>query len=595
MHWIDWAIVVVFCAISVALGLLFSRVGGKSLEAYFVSNRRLGWWLAGTSIAATAFSSDTPLLVTGMVRRRGIWGVWEVWALGISTMLTVFVFAKLWKRANVTTEVELVERRYSGSAAAFLRGFKAVYWGLFYNCYIMGVWVITGMTKVMQETTGMSREHAIIGSVILGTVYTSLAGLWGVVLTDAFQFIWAMVGAVILAVYAIRAVGGLEALTHQLGDSPLLAVVPPLPDGASPAALLESPFGWFLGLILVQWWAWKNTDGGGVVVQRLVSCKNERHAMLSVLWFNLAHYCLRSWPWVITALASVILIPDSALTSTVGGVSFIDHERSYPRLITLLLPVGMRGILVASFFAAFLSTLSTQLNWGASYLLHDGYKRFINTRASERHYLRVARVLPFLLALGAMGIAWGNRSIGPSFTWVLNLTAGIGPVYLLRWFWWRINPWSEIAAMCASLPVLLARPHVLGWLGAPQGLLIELLFMVVGTALVWLPATLCTLPVDRTVLARFYATVRPPGAWAPLRSGPAGTSRWGADLARWLVATVALLATTIGPLYLMTGRAAIGWLWCGIGLLGWVVVLGGVRRRAASRPPGMPGELNAGA
>ena len=294
MHWVDWTIVGVFCLISILIGLLLRRKAGKDLESYFVSNRTLGWWLAGTSIAATAFSSDTPLLITGMVRRRGVWGVWEVWALGISTMLTVFVFAKLWKRANVMTEVELVELRYSGTAAAFLRGFKAVYWGLFYNCYIMGVWPVTGMTKVLQETTGVSREGAIIASVALGAWYTSLSGLWGVVLTDAFQFVWAMVGAVILACYAVHAVGGLGMLAERLHGTPFLAVLPPLPDAGH--GLLASPFGWFLGLILVQWWAWKNTDGGGVVVQRLVSCKDERHAMLSVLWFNIAHYCLRSWP-----------------------------------------------------------------------------------------------------------------------------------------------------------------------------------------------------------------------------------------------------------------------------------------------------------
>jgi len=580
MHWLDWGIVGGFCLISAVLGLALRRRASRDLESYFVSNRALGWWLAGTSIAATAFSSDTPLLITGMVRRRGIWGVWEVWALGISTMLTVFVFAKLWKRANVMTEPELVELRYSGRAAAFLRGFKALYWGLFYNCYIMGVWPVTGMTKVLQETTGLGRESAIIGCVLLGTAYTALSGLWGVVLTDAFQFVWAMVGAVILAVYAVQAVGGLAALSQRLQDTPFLAVVPPMPADPS-GGWLDSPFGWFLGLILVQWWAWKNADGGGVVVQRLVSCRDERHAMLSVLWFNFAHYCLRSWPWILTALASIALIPDHLLTSTLGGETFIDHERAYPRLMTMLLPLGVRGILVASFFAAFLSTLSTQLNWGASYLLHDGYKRFINRTASERHYLVIARLLPFALALGAMGVAWSNRMIGASFTWILNLTAGIGPVYLLRWFWWRINPWSEIAAMTASLPVLLVRPQALRWLGWPSGLLPELLFMIAGTALIWLPVTLWTPPVDRGTLARFYATVQPPGCWRPVGIASPGTSRWKDSLVQWLVATFALLATTLGPLQVMLGQARAGWLWCAGAAVAWALVL----TRVALRRP----------
>jgi SSS family transporter len=575
MHWIDWAIVGLFCLISALIGVMLRRMAGQNLESYFVSNRALGWWLAGTSIAATAFSSDTPLLVTGMVRRRGIWGVWEVWALGISTMLTVFVFARLWKRANVMTEVELVELRYSGKAAAFLRAFKALYWGLFYNCYIMGVWPVTGMTKVLQETTGFNREGAIVGSVLLGACYTSLSGLWGVVLTDAFQFLWAMIGAVILAVYAVHAVGGLNALSQQLHDTPFLSVIPPVPTEPG-MGLLTSPFGWFLGLMLVQWWAWKNTDGGGVVVQRLVSCKDERHAMLSVLWFNIAHYCLRSWPWIITALASIVLIPDRLLGSGVGGEAFIDHERAYPRLITMLLPVGVRGVLVASFFAAFLSTLSTQLNWGASYLLNDGYKRFLARHASERHYLAVARGLPFVLAAGAMVIAFSNQSIGASFTWILNLTAGIGPVYLLRWFWWRINPWSEIAAMSASIPILFLRPHALSWLGWPSGLLIELLFMVVGTALIWLPITLWTPPVDRGTLKRFYARVRPPGLWREVSVASKGAQSWSVSLCQWLVATFALLATTIGPLQVMIGPARIGWLWCAGAAVAWGALLASV-------------------
>ncbi len=586
MHWMDWGIVVAFLAASVAIGLAVRRVGQQSLEAYFASNRTLGWWLAGSSIAATAFSSDTPLLITGMVRRRGVWGVWEVWALGISTMLAVFVFAKLWKRANVLTEVELVERRYSGRAAAVLRGAKAVYWGLLYNSYIIGVWPVTGMTKVLQEMTGLGHAGAVLACVALGTVYTAFSGLWGVVLTDAFQLVWALLGAAALAWFAVQAVGGLSVLRETL-DPALLAVIPP-PDAASPNGLWASPFGWWLGLVLVQWWAWKNTDGGGVVVQRLVSCKNERHAMLSVLWFNVAHYCLRSWPWVITALASILLIPDHQLLSTVGGASFVDHERAYPRLILQLLPLGWRGFLLASFFAAFLSTISTQLNWGASYLVNDGYKRFVNRHASERHYLRIAQAATWLIAIAAMGIAMGTRSIGSSFTWVLNLTAGIGPVYLLRWYWWRINPWSEIAAMAASLPVLLIRPWVFAQCGWPAGLLPELLFMVTGTALVWLPATLATSPVDSATLQAFYDAVRPPGWWGRVRVASPRREAWGHPLALWVLASVALLAATVGPIQVMVGPTRWGLGWCAVAVVGWGVVLRRVLRpsgRAAHRQP----------
>ncbi len=580
MTLLDWAIVAAFLLISVWLGLALRRIGSASLEAYFVSNRALGWWLAGTSMAATAFSSDTPLLVTGMVRRRGVWGVWEVWALGISTMLAVFVFARLWKRAGVTTEVELVERRYSGPAAAFLRGFKAVYWGLLYNAYIIGVWPVTGMSKVLQETTGFSRLEATLGCVALGTLYTSLSGLWGVILTDAFQFVWAMVGAVILAVAAVQAVGGLDALAAGLRDTGRLDVIPPVP---VEGPWLDSPFGWLLGLLLIQWWAWKNTDGGGVIVQRLVSCKNERHAMGSVLWFNVAHYCVRSWPWVLTALASAMLLPDAVLTETVNGAAFVDHERAYPRLIMTVLPAGLRGVLVASFFAAFLSTISTQLNWGASYLLHDGYRRFVRPRASEQHYLRVAAALTWVLALGGTGVALTTHSIGASFTWILNLTAGIGPVYLLRWWWWRINPWSEIAAMGASLPVLLARPHVFAALGWPMAQLPGLLFMVGATALIWLPVTLLTAPVDRKTLSRFYAVVHPPGWWRPVADQAVTRDAWGGPMALWGVGTVALLATTVGPIQLLVGPRGVGAAVCALGAAGWLVVWRGWRRLGPPR------------
>ena len=570
MRWPDWLIVIVFFAISLKIGMAMRSTAGRNLESYFVSGRALGWWLAGTSIVATSFSSDTPLLITGMVRRRGVWGVWEVWALGISTMLAVFVFARLWKRANVMTEVELVERRYSGRPAAFLRGFKALYWGLLYNCYIIGVWPVTGMTKVLQETTGLGREGAIVGSVLLGALYTSVAGLWGVVLTDAFQFVWAMAGAIVLAVFAVHAAGGLDGIVHRL-DPQTLAVIPPMHASAG-SPMLESPFSWFLGLLLIQWWAWKNTDGGGVVVQRMVACKDERQATLSVLWFNVAHYALRSWPWVLTALASLVLIPNDHLLSSVNGRAFTDHELAYPRLIMTLLPVGLRGFLLASFFAAFLSTISTQLNWGASYLVSDAYKRFIRPNQPDRHYVQVARVMPFLLAAIAMVIAFNNRTIGGAFTLILNLTAGIGPVLLLRWFWWRVNPWSEITAMTASLPILLLRPHVLAWLGWPSTTLIELGYMVAGTALIWLPVTLLTSPVDQETLERFHAQVHPPGAWHPVAGTGQAPQSWGLQVWLWVIGTGALLATTIGPLQVMLGAPRAGWAMCAAAAAGWVIV-----------------------
>ncbi len=578
MTWVDWAVVAGFCLASVALGTWMTRRASRGIESYFASNHQLPWWLAGTSIAATAFSSDTPLLVTGMVRRRGIWGVWEVLALAISTMLAVFVFAKLWKRAGVLTEVEFVERRYSGRAAALLRGFKAVYWGLFYNCFVIGAWPVTGLRKVLQEMTGVSKEQAIIGCVALGALYTSCSGLWGVVVTDLFQFAWAMAGAVILAVVAVRAAGGMAEITQALSGTGALNMLPPMPADGS---WLSSPFGWFLGLVCLQWWAWKNSDGGGIIVQRLIACRDERQAMASVLWFNIAHYCLRMWPWIITALASLILLPAAQL-QTAGGAAFVDHELAYPKLIVALLPTGLRGVMLAAFLAAFLSTLSTHLNWGASYLVNDGYRRFIRRDASDAHYLWVARLASWVLAAGAILVAWSVRSVGEAFTLVLHLTAGIGPVLLLRWWWWRINPWSEIAAMAVSVPALLLRQHALQWLGLPSAAPVELAFMILATACVWVPVTLLTKPVEREQLRKFHAAVQPPGWWAPVADRRTVVPSWGPSLRQWLVGTAALLATTFGPLALMLGRWKLGLGWCAVALAGWSYVWRSVRSQSAA-------------
>lgn len=561
MHWIDWLVVAIYCLLSLALGIWYSRKASEGLESYFVSNRQLGWFLAGTSMAATSFSSDTPLLVTGMVRERGLWGVWEVWGLAISTMLSVFFFAKLWKRAGVVTEVEFVELRYSGKSAAFLRGFKALYWGVFYNVFIMGSWPIMGLAKVLEVTTPWDKATSILFALALTALYSSLSGYWGVILTDLFQFVWAMIGAFILAGFAIHAVGGLHGLVAQLGSTDKLFILPPMTD----TDIGRSPFGWFLGLILIQWWAWKNSDGGGVIVQRMVSCRDEKQAMLSTLWFNIAHYALRSWPWVMTALASLILIPH-----------LDDPERAYPVLITKLLPIGVRGILIASFFAAFMSTIDSLLNWGASYFVNDFYKRFVKQDASEKHYLTVARIVPIILAGAAGVVALYMQSLGAVFTFVLHFTAGIGPVYLLRWFWWRINPASEIAAMIASLPVMMVRPYILKHFGLDGNFIAELLFMILGTAIFWLPATFLSSPVPQEKLKRFYELVRPPGFWKPAASASVGQIQkedWRPSVSLWLVGTVALLATTLAPIELMLLRFKEGFILCALAAAGWTYVI----------------------
>jgi solute:Na+ symporter, SSS family len=574
MSVLDWFVIAGYSIISIGLGIVFSKKASKGIESFFASDRSLGWWLAGTSMAATAFSSDTPLLVTGIVRRKGIWGNWEIWALGISTMLAVFFFSRLWKRAGVLTEVELVELRYSGKPAAFLRGFKALYWGIFYNAFIMGAWPMTGLAKVMQETTGWGKAESIIFCMALTATYACMSGYWGVILTDFFQFILAMGGAFLLAFYAVDAAGGMANIVEKLSHTDKLLWIPPATSAAGTVDFINSPFGWFLGLIFFQWWAWKNTDGGGIIVQRIASCKNEKHAIYAVLWFNIAQYALRAWPWIITALASLIILPD-----------LVDHERAYPQLITLLMPNGLRGLMVASFFAAFMSTMSTHLNWGSSYFVNDFYKRFVRKEAEDRHYVNIGRMVSVVLAVAATCIAFVTESIGAVFTLILNLTAVIGPVYLLRWFWWRVNPWSEITAMAVSVPLLWLRPHFFHALHIPEASLFQLLYMILAGALCWIPVTLLTPPVPDAVLLNFYEKVLPPGFWKKFGTVKAN---WTKDLVLWILATLALFATTAGPLLWVLQKPFLGITYCMVAVMFWVltaVVLAARDKPARSSQP----------
>lgn len=559
MQPLDWIVIIVYSVGSLALGLAFTKKASEGIESYFASERKLSWWLAGTSMAATAFSSDTPLLVTGIVRQRGIWGNWEIWALAISTMFAVSFFSKLWKRSGVLTEVEFVELRYSGKSAAVLRGFKAIYWGILYNAFIMGAWPMTGLAKVMQETAGWNKAESIFFCMALTTAYSCLSGFWGVILTDLFQFVVAMFGAVLLAVYAVQAAGGVELIVEKLKDTDKLLFIPPA-TGQTLLEILTSPFGWFLGLIFIQWWAWKNTDGGGIIVQRIASCRNERQAVLATLWFNIAQYTLRSWPWILTALASLILLPEMT-----------DHERAYPRLISMLLPAGWRGLMIASFFAAFMSTMSTHLNWGSSYFVNDFYKRFLKTDASEFHYVNVGRAVSFALAAAATAIAFLTDSIGAVFTFVLNLTAAIGPVYFLRWFWRRINPWSEITAMAVSLPVILLRPLAFKLLGIAPSPPLELLFVIFSSALFWVPATYFTRPVEEAVLRNFFNKVRPPGIWFK-EDRKKEQESWSGSLFLWIIGTAALLGSTVGPLKWILGQTLSGMILSGVSVILWFVV-----------------------
>jgi solute:Na+ symporter, SSS family len=531
---LDWSIIGVYFALSLAIGLYYYRRAGESTEDYFVAGRQLPWWLAGTSMVATTFAADTPLAVTEMVARNGVAGNWLWWSMLPSGMLTVFFFARLWRRAEVMTDVEFVELRYSGGPAAFLRGFRALYLGLAINLIIMG-WVNLGMAKILSGTLGLQKWEALALCLFVTFLYSVLSGIWGVVVTDAVQFVIAMVGSLALAYFAVDAVGGLEALKTGLATVVPAGATEPFgsqavslwPDGS---AAWMIPFVTLVTYLGVNWWAsWypgAEPGGGGYVAQRIFSARTERDGMLATLWFNTAHYALRPWPWIIVALCSLVLYQGSTVNPATGE---LDPAFGYVRVMTEYLPNGFRGLLLASFAAAYMSTISTQMNWGSSYIVNDFYRRFVNTRGTENHYVMASRIATFItMALSLVVTYYMNRITG-GWELVLTLGAGTGLVYILRWYWWRVNAWSEIAAMSAALIVSLG----LKWsgtfdAGTPLGFAQTILTTVAVTTAVWLTATFATAPEPEEKLLSFYRRVRPAGpGWTAIakRSGASGATR----------------------------------------------------------------------
>src|SRR4249920_895839 len=449
---VDWLVIGGYFALNLAIGLYYARRARGSTTEFFLSGRNVPWWLAGTSMVATTFAADTPLLVTGMVARYGIAGNWLWWNMAASGMLTVFVYARLWRRAGVMTDVEFAELRYSGRPAAFLRGFRALYLGIPINCIVMG-WVNLAMLKILQVTLGLDATGALwalLALLIFTAFYTTLAGLWGVLVTDLVQFVLKMGMVVALAYFAVRATGGLSALEDKVrqldaaaGGGSRLAFFPSTDSAWMPAITLFV----YLG---VSWWAsWypgAEPGGGGYVAQRIFSAKNERHGLFATLWFNIAHYALRPWPWILTALASLVLYPDLA-----------DKEAGYIRTLMdpNVFPVYLRGFMLAAFAAAYMSTIGTQLNWGASYVINDFYRRFVKRDGGERHYVIASQLVTVLLMIVSLIVTFNLESIGAAWKLLLVTGAGTGTVLLLRWFWWRVNAWSEVTAMIVAAAVSL--------------------------------------------------------------------------------------------------------------------------------------------
>ena len=546
---IDWTVIVLYFVLSVAIALFYSRRAGASADEYFLSGRAVPWWLAGTSMVATTFAADTPLAVTGLTVKYGIAGNWLWWCMVMSGMLTVVFYARLWRRAGVMTDAEFAEIRYSGRPAAFLRGFRACYLALAINSIIIG-WVTAAMAKIVGMTLGVGKWQATLGLFVLTALYSTLSGLWGVLVTDFFQFVLAMLGCIALAVFALGAVGGMAGLLDTLHarypDGAPLHFIPALDSAWMPALT-------FFVYLAVNWWAsWypgAEPGGGGYVAQRILSTKNERHALLAALWFNIAHYALRPWPWIVVALVSMVLYPGLA-----------DPESGYVKVMVDLLPPFWRGFLIAAFFAAYMSTISTQLNWGASYLVNDVYRRFWARGRSERHYAAAGRLATLVMMVISGVVTLNIGTVEGAWKFLLAIGAGTGLVYLLRWYWWRVNAWSEVSAMAAALVFSLVAQLAFG-LSAddPRGFAYLLLVTTAATTIVWLMVTYLTPAEPLESLRAFHRRVRAGGpGWRAVAPDAAGGIAIGAGLVQWLLGCAVVYLALFGIGGLVLGRRGSG-------------------------------------
>ena len=575
---IDWAIVAAYFALSTAIGFVFTKRGGESLDEYFLSGRQVPWWLAGAAMVATTFAADTPLVVTGLVASKGVAGNWLWWNMVMSGMLTVFFFARLWRRARVMTDVEFAEIRYSGKPAAFLRGFRALYLGIAINLIIMG-WVTRAMIKILTISLGISPIVAVGICFLITVAYSVAAGLWAVLWTDLVQFVIKMSAVIVLAIYAVAKVGGMGALKagvaqHFGSETAALSVLPVRVGANGIEAYSWMPLLALTVFLSMQWWAayypGAEPGGGGYVAQRIFSAKTERDGVLATLLFQVAHYALRPWPWIVTGLATVILYPGGRLPN-----GTVDAEGAYVQAFVDLLPTPWRGFMMAGFAAAYMSTIGTHLNWGASYLVNDFYKRFLKPSETDKHYVNVGRVATVLLFLMSIAVTSQLSSVEKAWEFLLAIGAGTGLVLILRWYWWRINAWSEISSMIASFVVSLLAMWKIRPLFAPNDPNAQATVMVVTVAVstaVWLAVTFLTRPESMATLESFYHRVRPGGpGWARVseRAGYGRESIPGGALAwtNWIAGIVAVYATLFG-----IGKLVFGHLTTGLGMLALAVL-----------------------
>ena len=579
MQLIDWLIVLIYLILTMSMGLYLSRKGSKSLADFFVSGRSLPWWLAGTSMAATTFSIDTPLYITGVVANRGIAGNWEWWTFGISHVIMIYIFARMWRRSEVITDAELTELRYGGNMAAILRGVKAFIFAVPMNCIAIG-YAMLAMVKVVEameiwQSLGFDPDasnlklFSVIGVSIFVLIYAGLSGLWGVVATDFFQFFLALFGAIIVAFFAVNSVGGIQELITKVPEA--------MPDkdilSLSPLTIGENGNSWisfsktagitastFLAYIAIQWWSWRRSDGGGEFVQRFAAAKNETEAEKAAWLFNIMHYVIRTWPWILVALASIVIYPNLE-----------DKEFGYPKLMIDFLPPVILGIVVASLVAAFMSTVSTSINWGASFITNDLYRRFIKPDATQPQLVLVGRLSSVLVTVLGGIAAFLATDVATVFRLVIAIGTGSGLVLILRWFWCRVNAAAELTAIVASFFVGMTTSLVPAFKIEDFGL--RIMFITVTVTLLWVTAMFLTPRESDATLEEFYRRTLPGGpGWQQqrIKTGLSPAQDLGKDLQKVLASILLLFGALLATGGFLLLKPNIAWIFLIMGVLGWV-------------------------
>lgn len=582
ISFIDWAIIAAFFVISMLIGVFTSRKAGSSAKEFFLSGRNMPWWLLGVSMVATTFSADTPNLVTDIVRKNGVSGNWVWWAFLLTGMLTVFVYAKLWRRSEVTTDLEFYELRYGGKPAAFLRAFRALYLGVFFNVVIMAT-VSLAAIKIGGVMLGLSPIETLLIASVVTVIYSSLGGLKGVLLTDFFQFFIAMAGAIGAAIYILDLpeIGSLDNLLTHENVAGKLDFLPDFNDWNMVIPLLIMP-------LAIQWWAtWypgAEPGGGGYIAQRMLSAKDEKNAIGATLFFNIAHYGMRPWPWIIIALSSLIIFPnisDMQAAFPHIPVDKLGDDLAYSAMLTFL-PTGLIGIVLASLIAAVMSTLSTHLNWGSSYVVNDFYLRFLKPQATDKELVLVGRISTVLLMVLAAFLALALSNALEAFNILLQIGAGTGAIFILRWFWWRINAYTEISAMVISFVVAIFFESInpkMQWISIPENQeYLKLLYGVGVTTIGWILVTIFTQPEKDAILLSFYRKVRPAAfGWKKLLDRyPAEKQEQGQlpmEIGLMLVGSVMVYATLFAVGFWIYGNVVSASIATVIAMVGGIIII----------------------